>query len=87
MNQVSVSSVRQISDQTFYRKNGRWVDSSAVDERSPKPFREIQFGSKEYFDLAQRLTTEGRQGSLALGGDILINFEGRFILVHGTANK
>jgi Ca-activated chloride channel family protein len=87
MNQVSVSSVRQISDQTFYRKNGRWVDSSAVDERSPKPFREIQFGSKEYFDLAQRLTTEGRQGSLALGGDILINFEGRFILVHGPANK
>jgi Ca-activated chloride channel family protein len=86
LNRVSITSVRQVSDQTFYRKNGRWVDSSAVDRAdTAKPFREIQFGTQEYYDLAQRLAKEGRQGSLALGGDILINFEGRLLLVRGPA--
>jgi Ca-activated chloride channel homolog len=83
LNRVSISSVRQVSDQTFYRKNGRWIDSSAVHQAAETPFREIQFGSKEYDDLARKLVKEGRQGSLALGGDILINFEGRLLLVRG----
>ena len=88
LNRVSTTSVRQVSDQTFYRKNGQWVDSSAVSKAAAaKPFREIQFGSQEYDDLTQKLVKDGRQGSLALGGDILINFEGRLILVRGPVTK
>jgi Ca-activated chloride channel homolog len=88
LNRVSITSVRQVSDQTFYRKSGRWIDSSAVSQAATaKPFREIQFGSKEYDDLTQKLAKEGRQGSLALGGDILINFEGRLLLVRGPVTK
>jgi hypothetical protein len=83
-----MSSVRQVSDQTFYRKNGRWRDSSLVkQEADGKPFREIQFATKEYFELGQRLAKEGCQGTLALGGDILINLDGRMILVRGPVNQ
>jgi Ca-activated chloride channel homolog len=88
LNRVSTTSVRQVSDQTFYRKNGQWVDSSAVSKAAgAEPFREIQFGSREYDDLTQKLVKDGRQGSLALGGDILINFEGRLLLVRGPVTK
>jgi Ca-activated chloride channel family protein len=87
MNRVSITTVRQVSDQTFYRKNGRWVDGSLVKNESTKPFREIQFGTEEYFNLAKRLAKDGRQGSLALGGDILINLDGRLILVRGPVTQ
>jgi Ca-activated chloride channel homolog len=84
LERVSITSVRQVSDRTFYRKNGRWVDSSLVEhESAAQPSREIQFGTGEYFDLAERLAVQGRQGSLALGGEILINVDGRTILVRG----
>ena len=86
LNRVSISSVRQVSDRTFYRKNGRWVDGSLVAHMSTaKPSREIRFGTGEYFALADRLAAQGRQGSLALGGDILLVVDGRLILVRGLA--
>jgi Ca-activated chloride channel family protein len=84
LNRVSVTSVRQVSDRTYYRKNGQWLDSSLVARGSVvHPSHEIQFGTEEYFDLAQRLAAQGRQGSLALGGDILLVVDGRMILVRG----
>ncbi len=88
LNRVSITSVRQVSDRTFYRKNGQWVDSGFVSQSSiAKPFREIGFGTEEYFDLVERLAAQGRQGSLALGGDILIMVDGRPILVRGPMGK
>ncbi|MBN1566890.1 MAG: VWA domain-containing protein [Acidobacteria bacterium] len=84
LNRVSITSVRQISDRTYYRKNGRWLDSSLVGNASTaRPSQEIRFASKEYFDLSERLAAKGRQGSLALNGDILIVVDGRLILVRG----
>lgn len=82
LNRVSITSVRQVSDRTYYRKNGQWLDSSlAAHAPTASPSREIRFGTKEYFDLAERLASKGRQGILALGGDILIVVDGRLILV------
>ena len=34
LNHVSITSVRQVSDRTFYRKNGRWVDSGLAMQTS-----------------------------------------------------
>jgi hypothetical protein len=88
LDRVTISSVRQVSDRTFYLKNGRWVDSQLVArEPTAQPSREVQFGTVEYFDLAERLAKQGRQGSLALGGDILIDVDGRSILVRGSASQ
>ncbi len=86
LEEVSTVSVRQVADRTFYRKNSQWVDSDLVSQSmNTKPDREIHFGTKEYFGLAERLASDGRQGVLALGGDILIIVDGRLILITGPA--
>jgi hypothetical protein len=84
LNRVSVTSVRQISDRAYYRKNGRWLDSSMVAHAwIAELSREIRFGTKEYFDFVEHLAAQGRQGSLALSGDVLLVVDGCRILVRG----
>jgi Ca-activated chloride channel family protein len=82
MNEVSISAVQQINDQAYYRRGRRWVDSRLVTEaEQPAPARVIEFGSKEFFDLAERLARENRQGSIALEGDILLMVDGESVLI------
>ena len=86
MRRVQINTVQQVNDRAFYRKSGRWVDSRLVEkEREIKPSRVIEFGSDEYYQLAQRLARTGRQGSIALTGDILLEIDGETILVRGIA--
>ena len=54
--------------------------SQSMDAR---PDSEIRFGTEEYFELADHLASDDRQGALALGGDILIIVDGRLILITG----
>jgi Ca-activated chloride channel family protein len=81
-NEVSVTSVQQVNDQAYYRRGGQWVDSRLVG-RPPReqPARVIEFGSPEYFALAERLAVENRQGSISLDGDILLMVDGRPVLI------
>jgi Ca-activated chloride channel family protein len=81
MNEVSISAVQQINDNAYYRRGGQWVDSKLVTQPQVTPARTIEFGSKEYFELAQRLARENRQGSIALGGDILLIVDGESVLI------
>ncbi|MBW1808487.1 MAG: VWA domain-containing protein [Deltaproteobacteria bacterium] len=82
MNRVSVSNVQQVADRAFYRRSNRWVDSTILDkERKIKPKKVITFGSKDFLQLVERLANEGRQGSIALQGDILLVVDGEAILV------
>ncbi|MBW1872812.1 MAG: hypothetical protein JRJ19_12150, partial [Deltaproteobacteria bacterium] len=46
-----------------------------------KPKKVITFGSKDFMQLVERLANEGRQGSIALQGDILLVVDGEAILV------
>jgi Ca-activated chloride channel family protein len=88
LNPVIITSVRQVSDRTFYLKNNQWVDSNLVSHASAfKPSCVIHFGSKKYFDLAARLASQGRQGILALEGDILTVLDGHSILITGAAHQ
>jgi len=50
-------------------------------EEEVKPKKVIEFGSKEFLELAERLAKENRQGSIALGGDILLLVDGEPILI------
>jgi Ca-activated chloride channel family protein len=82
--QVILTGMRQVADQTLFSRGGRWVDSSlleAVDANNADVDESVEFGSKRYFELADALAKENRQGVLALGGDILLNRGGRVILV------
>jgi Ca-activated chloride channel family protein len=88
MNKVATTTVQQVCDLAFYKRGDRWVDSrlvaGPVDNRGQ---RVITFGSEEFRDLAARLVREGRQGSIALRGDILMLVDGRPVLIKAPAGK
>ncbi len=82
MQRVRITNVQQINDRAFYNRNNQWVDSIIVDkEKDIKPDKTIEFGSKEFFELAERLARENRQGSIALRGDVVLSVDGQIILV------
>jgi hypothetical protein len=58
------------------------VDSRLVtSEGQAPPARTVQFGSQEFRALAAKLAREGREGSIALKGDILMLVDGQRVLV------
>lgn len=82
MNRVSVANVQQINDRAYYRRGRRWVDSRLVTkEAEVQPKRVIEFGSKEFIELAEKLARENRQGSIALRGDVLLVVDGEPVLI------
>ncbi|MGD8454067.1 MAG: VIT domain-containing protein [Phycisphaerae bacterium] len=81
MNSVSESAVQQMNDRAFFRRGGRWVDSRVVSAASQKPEREVVFGSPEFAQLLARLVAEGRQGCVALDGEILLKVGDELVLV------
>lgn len=81
MKRVSVSRVQQVNDRTFYQREGCWVDSRLVEKIEIKPDRVISIDSQEFYDLAQKLANQGRQGCFALKGDIYILVDGELLLI------
>jgi Ca-activated chloride channel homolog len=82
MQLVETTNVQQITDRTFFRRNNRWVDASALGrEKDLKPDRTIEFGTDEFYQLVDRLVAEGRQGILALSGEMLLLIDGKTVLV------
>lgn len=81
MNPVEISTVQQINDRAFYKKGGRWIESSLVDDANPGRPRVIQFGSEEFRRLAERLAAENRQGAVTLKGEILLRVGEETVLI------
>ncbi len=82
MQRVRITNVQQINDRAFYNRNNQWIDSGIVDkEKDIKPDKTIEFGSEEFFELAERLAKENRQGSIALRGEVVLSVDGQIILV------
>jgi len=86
MNRVSVTSVQQINDRAYYRRNNRWVDSRLLDNEADEArhARIIEFGTKEYFNLLEKLAEENQQGSIAFKCDILLMVGKKPVLVRNT---
>jgi Ca-activated chloride channel family protein len=79
---VEITSVQQITDRTFFKRNNRWVDSSVLDrEKNLTPDQTVEFGTPEFYKLVDRLVSEGRQGILALSGEMLLSIDGKTVLV------
>lgn len=87
LNEVSISSVQQVNDQAYYRRGSQWVDSKLVNRPQVAPARVIEFGSREYFELAEKLAKENRQGSIALTGDILLMVDGEPVLIKSLSTN
>ncbi len=82
MQRVEITNVQQITDRTFFRRNNRWVDASVLDrETTLKPDQTIEFGTTEFYQLVDRLVQQGRQGILALSGELLVVVDGKTILI------
>ena len=79
---VEITSVQQITDRTFFRRNNRWVDSTMLErEKTLKPDVVVEFGTPEFYKLVDRLVSEGRQGILALSGEMVLSIDGKTVLV------
>jgi Ca-activated chloride channel family protein len=82
MERVSIGTVQQINDRAYYRRGNRWVESQLVEkEAQVKPARVVEFGSKEFIELAQKLARTNRQGSIALRGEVLLLVDGEVVLI------
>ena len=86
MNQVEVRGVQQVADKAFYRQEGRWVDSSLVNKSKADraPARTVKFGSKEHLKIARELAEDGAAGSIAMDGDIMLEFEDQPVLIRSA---
>jgi len=86
MNRVAITTVQQVNDRAFYRRGRRWVDSRVINQGlTMEPATVIEFGSEAFRKLAARLAGEGRQGCIALQGDIVLVVDGQPVLIKGPA--
>src|SRR5262249_12148535 len=87
MKESATATVQQVCDLAFFKRGDRWIDSRLLAGTSEaQPRRVIPFGSEEFRDLAARLAHEGRQGSIALRGDILLQIDGQPVLIQAPEN-
>ncbi|MEA5557660.1 VIT domain-containing protein [Nodularia spumigena] len=82
-NAVQSTSVKQVGDQTLYRRDGVWMDARVANVAQVKAARTIEFASDDYFTLIARLAKEGRQGMLAERADTILLIDTELILVKG----
>ena len=80
-NVVEVANVQQVCDRAFLRRGDTWIDGNSVVRQQLAPDRRVELGSAEFWQLARRLEREGRSGVLALRGQILLDVDGRNVLI------
>lgn len=94
LKRVRIANVAQVGDRTLYRRYAQWIDAevfaraagaasapaSAPAASSPAT-RVVDFGTPEYFALLQRLLAQGRQGLLALEGNLRLRVDGGTVIV------
>jgi Ca-activated chloride channel homolog len=81
MERVEITTVQQITDRTFFKRNNRWVDTNALKNETAKPDQVVEFGTPEFYKLVDRLVRDGREGILALSGELLLVIDGKTVLI------
>ena len=78
---VETLNVQQVCDRAFFKRGEQWIDGRLVRSGNFTPTRTIVFGSAAHTALLKRLVLEGRQGTLSLGGQILLECDGEIVLI------
>jgi Ca-activated chloride channel family protein len=79
---VEIAGVQQMCDRAFFQQSGQWVDSQLVSRQAELvPDEIVPIDSPEHALLVERLAREGRAGLLALRGDVLLDIDGRRLLL------
>jgi Ca-activated chloride channel family protein len=87
---VEIATVQQVCDRAFFQNQGQWIDGRLIprSDSAPAPLAPdevIELGTDAHRKLVDELVSEGRQGVIALRGDILLEHRGRRVLVrNGT---
>jgi Ca-activated chloride channel family protein len=88
LNRVQTAAVQQVCDRTFFKRGEQWIDARLITANKQaegaaafQPDQIIDFGSPEHMAVLQQLINENRQAVLSLQGDIIIQYQGRNILV------
>ncbi|MEO6597856.1 MAG: VIT and VWA domain-containing protein [Planctomycetota bacterium] len=81
MNRVETTAIQQICDRAFYRRGDRWIDSNSVMNKRLEPDEHVAFGSVRFQALLKRLEGEGRAGVLSLRGELLLEVDGKNVLI------
>ena len=81
LNVQETTAIQQVCDRAFFRRGSRWIDGNSVLQQRLQPDSEIEFGSVEFFTLLRRLEAERRNGVLSLQGEILLEVDGKNVLI------
>ncbi|MCA8965363.1 MAG: VWA domain-containing protein [Planctomycetes bacterium] len=81
LNLVQTVAVQQVRDCAFYKRGDRWIDSRSVLGKRVEPDEQVQFGSPRYLEVQLALQREGRAAVLSLQGEVLLQLDGRNVLV------
>lgn len=78
---VETNAVQQVCDRAFFRRGDRWIDGNSVLLQKLEPDERIELGSERFFALLRRLEGERRSGVLSLQGEILLEVDGKNVLI------
>jgi hypothetical protein len=81
---VETTAIQQVCDRAFFRRGERWIDGRSVLNGKVQPDERIEFGSARFFALLRTLENQGRAGVLSLRGEILLEVDGKNLLVTGS---
>lgn len=81
MRPVETTAIQQICDRAFFRRGDRWIDGNSVVNKRLDADERVVFGSDRYAALRQRLEAEGRAGVLSLRGELLLEVDGKNVLI------
>ncbi|MBX3462734.1 MAG: VWA domain-containing protein [Planctomycetes bacterium] len=81
MKAVETNAVQQVCDRAFLRRGNTWIDGNSVARQRLDVDQRIELGSPGFFALVRRLEAESRSGVLSLRGDILLEVDGKNVLV------
>jgi hypothetical protein len=75
--------VKQCNDKTFIRDTNLWIETSLIDGDSEfiEPDQVVVFGTPQWQEVATELIETGNAAVLALRGPVLLELDGRLILV------
>jgi Ca-activated chloride channel family protein len=90
MNEVEITTVQQVCDRAFFKRGRQWIDSRLIQPAGKvdalQPDVVVNYGSAEHRALLTTLIAENRQGVLSLNGDIMIQYQGKNILICNNPN-
>jgi Ca-activated chloride channel family protein len=84
---IEITGVQQVCDRAFFHRDGRWVDGRLIAPEAgadPVPDVVIEYGSPQHLAVLHQLIAEHRQGVLSLDGEILLDLNGRTVLVRNA---